>query len=463
MARGFHAMFIPRKHVCVCGYLYGGDGRQAAQALHESGVRHQDHLRRKYSAQRDGEAAPFAAPPFLPSAAAFAPASLHDHVLSRSFGRAPRPGLGGVARDCKSPGRASVASLAPAASLSESPIGAAPRAGLGSAVKGVVSPASARHASDGAPAYEGFGGGGEDDYDGYDIAAATVPFCYPCPPAPPSPRVPLPPPPPPDAHAWASPAAKLVALKHKSAFALYHRGLESSTSLAEMDRWLTMFHGVEWETHAFGPSARCTLPTTADTVRTHARLVMNAAGILPVVHTTTTLVGDPRGGNKPPSPVRVFHVDLGDLLDMMLADTVLNNAATLVFPGSSTAKSTHPACSKLDAWRQTHVVSKFAADAARLFTEGKVTSPDPFVAGFEIGADATGAQGFEPLYARLLNGPFAALDDPRATLLFALVDYPEPPAGLSQPQAALFRMECVQAALRVCVIDGLEVRTMACE
>ena len=87
-----------------------------------------------------------------------------------------------------------------------------------------------------------------------------------------------------------------------------------------------------------------------------------------------------------------------------------------------------------------------------------MTSDKPFVAGLEIGADATGVHAFEPLYARLVNGPFAALDDPRATLLFALVDYPEPPTGLSPTQAALFRMECVQAALRISVVGGIEVQ-----
>lgn len=251
---------------------------------------------------------------------------------------------------------------------------------------------------------------------------------------------------------------RLLAHRHRPELALYLHGLEAATSLADMTRWLGVLHSREWATDVFGPSAgACALPEDAETLRRHVRKVMSEAGVLPPVRKSTFDVQDPRGGEHAPRQVSVFHIDLYDVVGMMLRDTELFNVATLVVPQSPTADPSHPACSMLDRWRHAHIVELFSADAAGLHAAGAATTPKALVLGLELGADGTG-DGLEPMYVRLLGTPAAALYDQRACHLFALADYPDPPAGLSSAEEALFRINCVQAVLRGAVIEGLQVR-----
>lgn len=262
----------------------------------------------------------------------------------------------------------------------------------------------------------------------------------------------------PNAYAWVTLALQLLALKRGAELAVYARCLEGATSMAEMDRWLDMLHDATWGKSAFGSQARCTLPETAETVRRRVREVMSTAGVLPQIQTSIARVHDLRGSTFPTKEVRVYHVDLYDAVTMALADTALNNAATLVFPGTATADQSHPACSTLDAWRYRHIAQKFRPAAQQLHQAGRISSPTPLVIGVELAADATGVNSIEPMYMRLVNGPLAAINDRRATHLFALVDYPDVPPGLSSADETIFRIRCAQAALDAAVIRGLQVR-----
>jgi hypothetical protein len=101
---------------------------------------------------------------------------------------------------------------------------------------------------------------------------------------------------------------------------------------------------------------------------------------------------------------------------------------------------------------------KFGPAASRLRASGVTTSDVPLLWGVDFAADATGdAVSLEPFYVRFTNTPLAAQCNPRACFLLALIDYPIVPADMGADAAALFRMQCTQAAVKVALIDSLQV------